>query len=165
MSKVLPQNERSLRKRNLQSYHHLKKSRNTPGYPLEKNCYDDFEPKDGQRKQVRQTASPRLKTQLEIGKGYNDTPWGKKNAYAACCHYGDTILRRWAKKYREMSKGGTIRNKVVGVDEMKEKSRVLKANLRVGFPESEKLLVEKFSELRKVGIPVNGPYLRAKMLE
>ena len=31
----------------------------------------------------RQLAAPRLKTQLEIGKEYSDTPWGRKNAYAA----------------------------------------------------------------------------------
>ena len=64
-----------------------------------------------------------------------------------------------------MSKEGTIKDKVVGVDKMKEKSRVLKPNHRVAFPLSEIKLVEKFRELRKVGIPVTGPYLRAKMLK
>ncbi len=29
----------------------------------------------------------------------------------------------------------------------------------------EAKLVDKFTELRKVGIPVNGPYLKAKMLK
>ena len=38
-------------------------------------------------------------------------------------------------------------------------------NARVSFPASEEKLVETFTELRKVGIPVYGPYLKAKMLE
>ena len=33
------------------------------------------------------------------------------------------------------------------------------------WPWAEALLVEKFAELRKVGIPVDGPYLQAKMLQ
>ncbi len=107
----------------------------------------------------------RGKTQLEIGKEYNDTPWGKKNEYAARSPYGDTILQRYAKKYRESLRKGTIRGKVVGVDELKTKTRVMVPNARVAFPASEEKLVEKFTELRKVGIPVDGPYLKAKMLE
>ena len=59
----------------------------------------------------------------------------------------------------------TIRGKVVGVNELKTKSRVMKENTRVLFKESEAKLVDKFTELRKVGIPVNGPYLKAKMLK
>ena len=110
-------------------------------------------------------APPRLKTQLEIGKEYNDTPWGKKNEYAACSPYAQEILRRYAQKYRESLRKGTIRGKVVGVNELKTKSRVMKENTRVLFKESEAKLVDKFTELRKVGIPVNGPYLKAKMLK
>ena len=60
---------------------------------------------------------------------------------------------------------GTIRGKVVGVNELKTKSRVMKENTSVLFKESEAKLVDKFAELRKVGIPVNGPYLKAKMLK
>ena len=41
----------------------------------------------------------------------------------------------------------------------------MKENTRVLFKESEAKLVDKFTELRKVGIPVNGPYLKAKMLK
>ena len=41
----------------------------------------------------------------------------------------------------------------------------MKENTRVLFKESEAKLVDKFAELRKVGIPVNGPYLKAKMLK
>ena len=46
-------------------------------------------------------APPRLKTQLEIGKEYNDIPWGKKSEYAACSPYAQKTLRRYAQKYRE----------------------------------------------------------------
>ena len=74
-------------------------------------------------------------------------------------------MRRYAQKYRESLRKGTIRGKVVGVNELKTKSRVMKANTRVFFKESEAKLVDKFTELRKVGIPVNGPYLKAKMLK
>ena len=41
----------------------------------------------------------------------------------------------------------------------------MKENTRVLFKESGTKLVDKFTELRKVGIPVNGPYLKAKMLK
>ena len=101
---------------------------------------------------------------MEIGKEYNDTPWGKKNAYVECSP-GDSILRRYARKYRESLQKGTIKGQAVGVDELKEKSRVLKPDRRVHFPDSEERVVEKFSELRKVGIPVDGPYLKAKVLK
>ena len=74
-------------------------------------------------------------------------------------------MRRYAQKYRESLRKGTIRGKVVGVNELKTKSRVMKENTRVLFKESEAKLVDKFTELRKVGIPVNGPYLKAKMLK
>ena len=78
-------------------------------------------------------APPRLKTQLEIGKEYNDTPWGKKSEYAACSPYAQEILRRYAQKYRESLRKGTIRGKVVGVNELKTKSRVMKANTSFFF--------------------------------
>ena len=74
-------------------------------------------------------------------------------------------MRRYAQKYRESLRKGTIRGKVVGVNELKTKSRVMKENTRVLFKESEAKLVDKFTELRKVGISVNGPYLKAKMLK
>ena len=76
-------------------------------------------------------APPRLKTQLEIGKEYNDTPWGKKSEYAACSPYAQEILRRYAQKYRESLRKGTIRDKVVGVYELKTTSRVMNANTKV----------------------------------
>ena len=110
-------------------------------------------------------APPRLKSQLEIGKEYNDIPWGKKSEYAACSPYAQEILRRYVQKYRESLRKGTIRGKVVGVNELKTKSRVTKTNTRVFFKEAEAKLVDKFTELQKVGIPVNGSYLKAKMLK
>ena len=54
-------------------------------------------------------AAPRLKTQLEIGKEYNDTPWGRKNEYAAMSPYGDSVLRRYTKKYRKPHEGQYFR--------------------------------------------------------
>ena len=71
-------------------------------------------------------------------------------------------MRRYAQKYRESLRKGTIRGKVVGVNELKTESRVMKENTRVLFKESEAKLVDKFTELRKAGIPVNGSYLKAK---
>ena len=38
------------------------------------------------------------------------------------------ILRRYAQEYRESLRKGTIRGKVVGVNELKTKLRVMKAN-------------------------------------
>ena len=54
---------------------------------------------------------------------------------------------------------------VVGAFELKNKSLIFKPDARVQFPNCEKKLFEKFKELRKVGIPVDGKYLKAKMLE
>ena len=113
----------------------------------------------------RQLAAPRLKTQLEIGKEYNDTPWGRKNAYAAMSPFGDSVLRRYAKKYKESLTKGTISGKVIGGNELICKTRVIKPNARVKFPNAEEKLFEKFKELRKVGIKVDGNYLQAKMLQ
>ena len=110
-------------------------------------------------------AAPRLKTQLEIGKEYNDTPWGRKNEYAAMSPYGDSVLRRYAKKYRESLTKGSISGRVIGAYELKTKTRVVKKNVRVKFPDAEEKLFNKFKELRKVGIKVDGNYLKAKMLE
>ena len=41
----------------------------------------------------------------------------------------------------------------------------MKPNARVKFPNAEKKLFQKFKELRKVGIKVDGNYLKAKMLK
>ena len=41
----------------------------------------------------------------------------------------------------------------------------MKPNARVKFPNSEMKLFNKFKELRKVGIKVDGNYLKAKMLK
>ena len=41
----------------------------------------------------------------------------------------------------------------------------MKKNARVKFPDAEEKLFNKFKELRKVGIKVDGNYLKAKMLE
>ena len=56
-------------------------------------------------------------------------------------------MRRYAQKYRESLRKGTIQGKVVGVNELKTKSRVMKENTRVLFKESEAKLVDKFTEL------------------
>ena len=74
-------------------------------------------------------------------------------------------MRRYAEKYRESLKKGTIGGMVIGTFELKYKSRIFKPDARVQFPKCEKKLFEKFKELRKVGIPVGGKYLKAKMLE
>ena len=76
-----------------------------------------------------------------------------------------TVLRRYAKKYRNARDKGEISGKVVTSEELNTKSRIMKKDVRVNFPEAENLLLTKFSELRKVGIPVDGPYLKAKMLK
>ena len=105
-------------------------------------------------------AAPRLKTQLEIGKEYNDTPWGRKNEYASMSPlFGDSVLRRYAKKYRESLAKGSISGRVLGAHELKRKTRVVKKNVRVKFPDAEEKLFNKFKELRKVGIKVDGNYL------
>ena len=44
-------------------------------------------------------------------------------------------------------------------------SLVLEKNKRIKFPKAEKKLLKKITKLRKVGIPVDGPYVRAKMLK
>ena len=72
---------------------------------------------------------------------------------------------RYAEKYRESLKKGTIDGMVIGAFELKNKSRIFKPDARVQFPKCEEKLFEKFKELRKVGIPVDGKYLKAKMLE
>ena len=74
-------------------------------------------------------------------------------------------MRRFAKKYRESLKKGTISGQVIGAFELKNKTKVLKPNARVKFPDAEEKLFNKFKELRKVGIKVDGNYLKAKMLE
>ena len=102
---------------------------------------------------------------MKTNKEYNDTPWGEKNQYAACSPYGDSVLRRFARKYRESLKKGTISGQVIGAFELKNKTKVLKPNARVKFPDAEEKLFNKFKELRKVGIKVDGNYLKAKMLK
>jgi len=51
------------------------------------------------------------------------------------------------------------------MDELKNKTHVLKLHARVKFPNSEMKLLNKFKVLRKVGIKIDGNYLKAKMLE
>ena len=88
-----------------------------------------------------------------------------KNEYAAMSPYEDSVLRRYAKKYRESLKQGSISGQVLGADELKNKTRVLKPKARVKFPNSEMKLFNKFKELRKVGTKVDKNYLKAKMLK
>jgi len=49
-------------------------------------------------------------------------------------------------------------------DELKSKTHVLKLNARVKFPNSEMKLFNKFKVQRKVGMKIDGNYLKAKML-
>ena len=100
---------------------------------------------------------------MEIGKEYEETPFGRKSDYAGRSPYPETILRKFAKKYREMKEEGQIKGVTLTVTDLR-KTRIVKAS-KVYFPKSEKRLVRKFRKLRKVGIPVSGPYLRAKMLK
>ena len=104
-----------------------------------------------------------MKTQLEIRKEYDDEPRGKKSYYAACSPYSERILRTYAAKYREMKKEGQIKGVTLSVTDLR-KTRIFKES-RVFFPKSEKKLLKKFRKLRKVGVPVSGPYLQAKMLQ
>ena len=53
---------------------------------------------------------------------------------------------------------------MLGADDLRNKLRVLKPNARVKFPGAEENLFKKFKELRKVGMKVDGNYLKAKML-
>ena len=68
--------------------------------------------------------------------------------------------RRYARKYRESLTKGSISGY-----ELKNKAGVVKKNARVKFPDAEEKLFNKFKELRKVGIKVDGNYLKAKMLK
>ena len=54
---------------------------------------------------------------------------------------------------------------MIGGNQLICKTRVIKPNARVKFPNAEEKLFEKFKELRKVGIKVDGNCLKAKMLE
>ena len=54
---------------------------------------------------------------------------------------------------------------MLGADDLRNKSRVLKPSARVKFPSAEEKLYKKFKQLRKVGIKVDGNYLKAKMLK
>ena len=49
-------------------------------------------------------------------------------------------------------------------DELKNKTHVLKLNARVKFPNFEMKLFNKFKVQRKVGMKIDGNYLKAKML-
>ena len=93
-----------------------------------------------------------------------DTPWGEKNQYAARSPYGDSVLRRFARKYRESLKKGTIAGQVIGAFELKNKTKVCKPNARVKFPDAEEKLFNKFKELRQVGIKVDGNFLKYLLL-
>ena len=70
--------------------------------------------------------------------------------------YGDSFVRRYTKKYRESLKQGSISGQVLGADEWKDKTRVLKLDARVKILNSETKLFNQFKELRKVGIKVDG---------
>ena len=65
-------------------------------------------------------------------------------------------MRRYAKKYRESLTKGSISGRVLGAYKLKTKTRVVKKNVRVKFPDAEEKLFNKFKELRKVGIKVDG---------
>ena len=121
-------------------------------------------PRGGQRKQ-RQIAAPRLKTQLEIGKEYKETPWGRKSIYAASSPYCEEVLRKYAAKYTEVLREGTLRGIPVTADLLRNKSRQMKPETRVKFPDHENTLHDIFQDLRKVGIKVDGKYLKAKMIK
>ena len=62
-----------------------------------------------------------------------------------------------------MKKDGQIKGITLTVSDLR-KVRIFKES-RVAFPKSEEKLLKKFRKLRAVGIPVSGPYLRAKMLK
>ena len=74
-------------------------------------------------------------------------------------------MRRFAIKYRESVKKGSISVQMVGAFELKNKTKVLQLNARVKFPNAEEKSFNKFKELRKFGIKVDGNYLKAKMLK
>ena len=71
-------------------------------------------------RQIRQAATPTLKTQLEIGKEYHDMPRGKRAAFAASSPYGDTVLRRYAAKYREIKRTGNYKGEAVGWGDLRK---------------------------------------------
>ena len=75
---------------------------------------------------------------MEIGKEYEDTRRGRKSDYAAQSPYQETILRRFAKKYREMKEEGQIKGVTLTLADLR-KTRIVKAG-KVHFPESEKNL-------------------------
>ena len=60
---------------------------------------------------------------------------------------------------------GTLKGIPVTADLLIQKSRLLIPESRVKFPNYENTLKEIFQDLRKVGIRVDGKYLRAKMLK
>ena len=62
-----------------------------------------------------------------------------------------------------MKNEGQIQGKTLTRTDLR-KTRISKKS-RAFFPRSEKKLVSKIRKLRKVGIPVSGPYLQAKMLK
>ena len=74
--------------------------------------------------------------------------------------YGDWVFRRYAKKYKESLAEGSISGRVLGAYELKTKTRVVKKNVRVKFPDAEKKLFNKFKELRKVEFEVDGNCLK-----
>jgi len=111
----------------------------------------------------RQAATPTVKIQLEIGKEYDEKPLGLKAKYAATSPWGDRVLRKWAHKYRVIKATGKWKGVVIGAAELK-KVRLFKVSPG-RWPWAEDRLFEDFVELRKVGIAVDGPYLKAKMMK
>ena len=65
----------------------------------------------------------------------------------------------------KVSRGSAFLDKWLSADDLRNKSRVSKPNVRVKFPGAEEKLFNKFKKLRKVGIKVDGNYLKAKMLK
>ena len=96
---------------------------------------------------------------------YKETPWGRKSIYAASSPYCEDVLRKYAAKYTEVLNNGTLKGIPVTADLLIQKSRLLIPESRVKFPNHENTLKEIFQDLRKVGIRVDGKYLRAKMLK
>ena len=96
---------------------------------------------------------------------YKETPWGRKSIYAASSPYCEDVLRKYAAKYTEVLNDGTLKGIQVTADLLIQKSRLLIPESRVKFPNHENTLKEIFQDLRKVGIRVDGKYLRAKMLK
>ena len=72
---------------------------------------------------------------VEIGKEYDDCPRGTKSENAAKSPFPETILRKYASKYREMKKEGQIQGKTLTRADLR-KTRISKKS-KAFFPRSE----------------------------